>query len=190
MIRSLRRGAVPLGLLFLLTGPIAAIAQSDNGATKVPRTPWGHPDLQGVWDYRTSTPLERPEDQNAGTVLTDDAAATFAQRQRDAAAARRVRTLNADWSDKWESGLAGGRTALIVDPPSGRRPPLTPDRLLLEPKNSGWHGRPDGARFMAPRTVTPRNAVSCGRHLRYGSTATTTTCFCCKPRIRSSCYTR
>ena len=147
MTRSLCRCAVRLGLLFLLAVPVAAIAQSDNGATKVPRTPWGHPDLQGVWDYRTSTPLERPEDQNAGTVLTDDAAATFTQRQRDAAAARRVRSLNADWSDKWESGLAGERTALIVDPPSGRRPPLTPEaeeqRLAWQARRSAVHGPED-----------------------------------------------
>ncbi len=117
MARSLRRRAARLGLLLLLAVPVAAIAQSDSGATEVPRTPWGHPDLQGVWDYRTSTPLERPEDQNAGTVLTDDAAATFAQRQRDAAAARRVRTLNADGEgiDRW-SGYSG---------PSGKSVPIS-----------------------------------------------------------------
>ncbi len=37
--------------------PWSATAQS----TDAPRTPWGEPDLQGVWDYRTLTPLQRPE---------------------------------------------------------------------------------------------------------------------------------
>ena len=41
----------------LLTVPALSMAQS----TDAPRTPWGHPDLQGIWDFRTITPLERPE---------------------------------------------------------------------------------------------------------------------------------
>ena len=122
MARSLRRRAVP----FVLAGAclVAPAFASAQPADPVPRTPWGHPDLQGIWDYRTTTPLDRPEDQGAA-VLAEEAAEAFAQGQRDAAAARRVQTLNADWSDKWDLGLTGGRTALIVDPPSGRRPPLT-----------------------------------------------------------------
>src|SRR5262245_49541207 len=39
---------------------------------KSPRTPWGHPDLQGIWDYRTITPLERPSALSGKSVLTDD----------------------------------------------------------------------------------------------------------------------
>src|SRR5216110_3475108 len=44
---------------------------------KSPRTPWGHPDLQGIWDYRTITPLERPSGLAGKQVLTDEEAATF-----------------------------------------------------------------------------------------------------------------
>ncbi len=57
----------------LVLVPVAGQAQTaaaDTWAT--PRTPWGHPDLQGVWDYRTTTPLERPEDQGTTAVLTDE----------------------------------------------------------------------------------------------------------------------
>src|SRR5438105_3098052 len=42
-----------------------------------PRTPWGHPDLQGVWDYRTITPLERPGAFSGKQLLTDEEAANF-----------------------------------------------------------------------------------------------------------------
>ena len=50
---------------------------SGNAAAKaaasapVPRTPWGHPDLQGTWDYRTITPLERPQQFGERQYLTD-----------------------------------------------------------------------------------------------------------------------
>ena len=43
----------------------------------VPRLPWGVPDLQGVWDYRTATPLERPEALAGKRTLSDEEAARF-----------------------------------------------------------------------------------------------------------------
>src|SRR2546423_963739 len=66
--------AMMLGLVFLRlvasaqsAGPQSAQVSSPDTKSKAaskpwtpPRTPWGHPDLQGVWDYRTITPLERP----------------------------------------------------------------------------------------------------------------------------------
>ena len=110
-----------LAALFAGTSGNIGFAQSEE----VPRTPWGHPDLQGIWDYRTMTPLERPEDQETGEVLTHEAAETFL-RETTALAKKRFRErVNGDWMDKWDAGLADGRTALIIDPPSGRRPPLT-----------------------------------------------------------------
>ena len=48
--------------------PLFASAQS---STRV-RMPWGDPDLQGVWDYRTITPLERPGDQADKEFLTEE----------------------------------------------------------------------------------------------------------------------
>ena len=54
LIACLSLGVVPLV-------PLAGQAQSGEPADWTPpRTPGGHPDLQGVWDYRTMTPLERP----------------------------------------------------------------------------------------------------------------------------------
>ena len=76
MARLLRRRAVQLGSLFTLRGcrlpclrcvtvvglllmlPSATAAQPDEGTSAIPRMPWGDPDLQGIWLYQTSTPLE------------------------------------------------------------------------------------------------------------------------------------
>ena len=60
-----------LAALFAGTSGNTGFAQSEE----VPRTPWGDPDLQGVWDFLTTTPLERPEGQ-ANEVLTGEAAVT------------------------------------------------------------------------------------------------------------------
>ena len=100
--------------------PVSAFAQS-GGETA--RTAWGAPDLQGVWDYRTTTPLERPEHLGTTAVVTgDDADGLIEWRLRDNQAIQ-DRVLGADWSDHLETGLAGGnRTSLIVDPPNGRMP--------------------------------------------------------------------
>jgi hypothetical protein len=45
-----------------------------------PRTPWGDPDLQGIWNYATMTPLERPRDVADKDAFTDDEAAAYEQR--------------------------------------------------------------------------------------------------------------
>ena len=57
------------GCAWLGTAPVsgqspapAPAAAAKKAAAPTPRTPWGHPDLQGTWDYRTITPLERPRE--------------------------------------------------------------------------------------------------------------------------------
>ena len=123
MTRSLRRRAVRLGLLFLLAVPVAAIAQSDSGATEVPRTPWGDPDLQGIWLYHTSTPLQRAEVFADKAVLTPEEAAAYVQERLAAIEQILTRMINADWGAR--TGLSNGRTSQIIDPPKGRLPALT-----------------------------------------------------------------
>ena len=56
--------------------PFVALGQTGR-SSEPPRTLWGDPDLQGVWDYRTVTPLERPEDQADKAFLTEEEAATI-----------------------------------------------------------------------------------------------------------------
>ena len=120
---SWRRRIVIVGLLTTLTASTEAQSSSDGN---VPRTPWGHPDLQGIWDYRTTTPLERPEEVGDAAVVTGEAVGTLVELVYRDYRAFQDWALGADWSDHLVVGLAeGGRTSLIVDPPNGRKPPLT-----------------------------------------------------------------
>ena len=154
------------GLLTILTlvalAPASALAQGD-----VPPTPWGDPDLQGVWDFRTITPMERPEDRAEQEFLTSEEAAALEQAALDRNAelstrpARRTEadpTGNVDrgvdgapgsynnfWFDRGTSAVSTNRTSLVIDPPSGRIPPLTGeaqarrDALEEARRNTGPH---------------------------------------------------
>ncbi|MDG2040313.1 MAG: hypothetical protein P8J30_07495 [Ilumatobacter sp.] len=97
----------------------------------------GTPNLQGVWDFRTLTPLQRPEDRGDQTQLTPEEIAEIEQNARqsaiDADRPSEVRTeplpvggnvggYNNYWFDRGAGVVDGGRTALIVDPPDGRVP--------------------------------------------------------------------
>ena len=107
-----------------------AIARAAGGAG--PRTAWGAPDLGGIWDFRTLTPLERPAALADQAVLTPEQAAAFQTQaiesrnadRRDGGARRDVeRAYNDFWWDWGDSLTEDLRTSLIVDPPDGRIPP-------------------------------------------------------------------
>ena len=122
----------------------AAAKSSSKAAAKTPaaikplplRTPWGDPDLQGVWNDATSTPLQRPTGLAEKDVLNDDEAAEFrAQLAHDLTRDRRDggaevdvnRAYNDHWMDSRRLKItADRRTSLIVDPPDGRMPPRVP----------------------------------------------------------------
>ena len=115
---------------------VFAVAAAPASA-QTPRTPWGAPDLQGIWDFRTITPLERPEELGDKAFLTagEAAAAEEAEVQRNAelweAEARRteaggnVGAYNNFWMDRGTNPIATRRTSLIVHPPNGRFPELS-----------------------------------------------------------------
>ena len=108
--------------------PVPAAGQSADASTP-PRTPWGAPDLQGVWDFRTITPLQRPEELAGQELLTEEQAA-----EREAQALERAVDrppepgstggYNRFWVDT-PSFVDNTRASLILDPPDGRVPPLT-----------------------------------------------------------------
>ena len=79
MMQSLFRSGIIVALAILF--PALALAQTSDA----PRTPWGDPDLGGVWDYWTFTPLERPEDLADRDTLTVEEAAAVAQEANEAA---------------------------------------------------------------------------------------------------------
>ena len=113
--------------------PIAVAAQiraaTSEGWTP-PGTPWGDPDLQGVWDYATMVSLERPAEFVGKQLLTDtEVAEREAQLTAQLEASNVTErmpsgTYNLFWRDP---GRMSARTSLIVDPPDGKIPPLTPE---------------------------------------------------------------
>lgn len=103
----------------------AAAGASAQKPYSTPRTPWGHPDIQGVWtsDDARSVPLQRPADLGERRLLTDDEYA--ARKQRDDETRGDVRVAAGTFVG--EVGTRSLRqTSLVVDPPNGRIPARTP----------------------------------------------------------------
>jgi hypothetical protein len=97
-----------------------------------PRTPDGQPDLQGVWDYRTATPLERPRELGSREFLTDEEIAAFEKRAAEREDGRPPDDARSDpsvhpvwWLDYGKRTVGTRRSSLIVEPSDGRIPPLT-----------------------------------------------------------------
>jgi hypothetical protein len=133
--------AVAFASTGLLTVPIAAQSSSSStkagadaqASWKAPRTADGHPDIGGVWDFRSATPMERPSKLAGKQSLTDEEAADFEaaeavrnDRDRNVPAGN-VGDYNQFWYDRGTKVVGDKRTSLIVDPPDGRIPPLTPE---------------------------------------------------------------
>jgi len=102
-----------------------------------PRTVDGQPDLQGVWNYSSGTPLERPAALAGKAAFTDQELARAEEQalERSNRDRREGSGTNADvnrdynefWDEKRPIVFQTSRTSLIVDPPDGRLPPLTPE---------------------------------------------------------------
>jgi hypothetical protein len=95
------------------------------------RTPWGDPDLSGYWVSASYTPLERPAEVAGKLFYTPQEAIEAFANAVSQDAATDPATVHYDWAefgmDNWQSPIRPNlRTSLIVDPPSGRKPPLTP----------------------------------------------------------------
>ena len=130
------KGLALVGVVLMAPGVVAA--QAPEGA-EVQRTDWGAPDLQGVWDFRTLTPLERPRNLEGKALFTDEEAAEFARRSIERRASDGVRTRSVHaywWLDYGTEVNEDRRTSLIRDPPDGRIPPLTPaaQETVLTPR--------------------------------------------------------
>ncbi len=114
----------------------------------VPKTPWGDPDLQGMWPGNMGVPLQRPENLGTRTTLTD---AEFAQKEAQAKKQAQADSQSTAASDSvgigppsyWvERGTPTRQTSLIIDPPNGRLPPLTPEEQDLRKSARGGKGFP------------------------------------------------
>ena len=127
----LRCGATSacLALAWMCASPASAqSASKQQGSYKAPRTGWGHPDLQSVWNFSTPTPLERPAALANVELLTKEQveAAAIAAASRDRRQSDKVADVREAYNEFWsERGQPTGRTSLIVDPSNGKLPPLT-----------------------------------------------------------------
>ena len=133
-----------VAVLTVIAGATMFAALAAAQSTDSPRTPWGQPDLQGIWDFRTITPIERPEQLADKEFLTAEEAANLEQETIDQnetllnRPARRTEiTESVDrgadgapgfYNNFWLDGgtTSTGRTSLIVHPPNGRLPDLSP----------------------------------------------------------------
>ncbi len=127
----------------LVLVPALTTGQTRDGSTS-PQTPWGHPDLQGVWTNVGVTPLERPSEFGDRALLTDEEIAalegeagglrSFRQQTdeaRDAGDPRDAQRLDRqglNYNSFWyQQKTVSRHTSLIVDPPDGQIPPFTPE---------------------------------------------------------------
>ena len=135
-----RQVVVGIGVVFSLVMSVASVT-----AQSMLRTAWGDPALGGIWDFRSITPLQRPEELSEREFLTEEEAATLEQatvereQQLLDRPARRTRAgasvdrgengalgaYNDFWLDRGTTTIGTRRTSLIVDPPDGRVPMLT-----------------------------------------------------------------
>ncbi len=74
------RAQAPAAAPKAATAPTSAAAPKGAPAPKTPRTPWGDPDLQGTWDYRTITPLERAREFGTREFYTEEEKKTLESR--------------------------------------------------------------------------------------------------------------
>jgi len=162
-VESLVLSGVTSAALLVLVVPVAGQTPAARAATKTPtatraarpykapRTVDGQPDLQGVWNYATATPLERPGEFAGKAVLSDEEAAEFAQKDAEkflnnlTKPADGVGNYNEFWYDGNKRVIDSKRTSLITDPADGRIPALTAaaqrrvDAIAASRKGTGAH---------------------------------------------------
>ena len=111
-----QRGAAP-------AAPRGTTAAASNARWTAPKTPWGEPDLQGMWPltHLISTPFQRPVQYGERRFLTED---EYAAAQKNAE--QRNSRFESGPIPQADSGGASRLTSLLSDPPNGRFPALTP----------------------------------------------------------------
>ncbi len=120
------------------------------------------PDLNGVWDFRTITPLERPESHAGKAVLSDQEAAEFEARTAARRVDRKPRPgsvggYNQFWFEWGTKVLNDKRSSLIVDPADGRVPPLRGrEENLLSRRRAGAPSARQAQRCRTPPLPKPQ----------------------------------
>ncbi len=118
---------VEAGFAGVVTEMAVTDVTTDLQPYTVPRTPWGTPDFQGVWtgDAAHGIPLQRPDDLAGVGVLTPEQAA--ARRERGTLGS--IWGYESEWRDTtlgYVKSVPSRQVAMVIDPPDGRIPPMTP----------------------------------------------------------------
>jgi hypothetical protein len=121
-------GSIGAGLTLCLAANTAAAQEPQKPAANKnwtpPKTPWGEPDLQGIWplNHLIATPFQRPVKYGDRRYMTEEEYAAA-----EKAAAARNKRFESGAIPQADSGTQVMRqTSLLVDPPDGRFPELTP----------------------------------------------------------------
>jgi len=113
-------------LVFFAVGQVGA-------QDSIKRTPWGDPDIEGIWTNATLTPLQRPPELAAKEFFTAEEAKQFQQARIEQTNADRplppgqVGAYNDAFFERGTNIVRSRRTSLVIDPPDGRIPALTSD---------------------------------------------------------------
>src|SRR5262249_33944741 len=145
----IHRFSLSLGAFALvITLAVPVVAQTPKNWVP-PKTPWGDPDLQGIWPGNMGVPMQRPQNLGERTTLTDE---EFAQRVAQAKLQAEADSQSFASSDTrvgigppsyWtERGRPTRQTSLIIDPPNGRLPSLTPEAERYRKEARGGKGLP------------------------------------------------
>jgi hypothetical protein len=156
----------------LSAGPLAAQTAAESGGEPgwtQPRTPWGDPDLQGVWRYEAAIPFERPASEQRA-FLSDEEVAQIARDENERAAKLlegfegeavgraslaespiQGNEYNSFWQDQGRPRKAYRQTSLIVDPPDGRLP-FTDDARKAAARSEAIYGVGPYESYLDPDT--------------------------------------
>src|SRR6476660_9151399 len=139
----------------LLTLPIVGQAPAAKAKAKTtktytpPKTPWGDPDLEGVWPGNMGVPMQRNAKLGERATLTDEeyqakevAAAKQAKADSESVVASDSKIGIGPPSYWTERGKPSRQTSLIVDPPNGRLPDLTAEAVKYRKEARGGKGLP------------------------------------------------
>ncbi len=155
--------SLAVGSLEAQTGKSPAIAVGPSAKYVVPRTPDGHPDLQGIWANRSVTPFERPKSMAGKGVLTAEEVAAIEKRSFESTDRDRrggaketdlARAYNDFWNERGAPPRATNRTSLVIDPADGQLPPYTSqavDKFAAWAKVTGKVG--GAATLVGPRLL-------------------------------------
>jgi hypothetical protein len=151
-------------LAAVIVAVVSAAGQSQTAARYTPpRTPWGDPDLQGIWPGTdmVGVPFERPEQFGNRLFLTEE---EFKARQAQAAKQAQLDVLEFDLQKPpeeivalgdvggvtsppphWlERGVPSRQSSLIVEPANGRMPPMTPEGAARQKTAGGTYAKQTG----------------------------------------------